>query len=163
TISAGIHALSSGWAAEAVYHLSHFLYYFLSEAFYSRTVGKHLMGLRVGAASGAVMTFRQTLWRNLAFAGIMLPAAVLKLIVGPVPPWTFVHIVPYLSPMRREKGFAGPHELASSPRVRAPAHMTEPPRRHIRLGSEVRTTYGEGRPNDFGPYRVLKDLWRVDS
>ncbi len=162
TLSTGIHAAGSGWQFETAYNISHLLYYVIPEAFWGRSLGKHLMGLSVVGASGVAMTFRQALLRTFAFGGILLPAALLELSTGPAPLLTLVTMLTLIITMRRENGFAGPHELISATRVIARAAALAG-RRQQQRSADLRVALAEERPASFGPYRALKDLWRKDT
>jgi eukaryotic-like serine/threonine-protein kinase len=157
-----VNALGSGWAIETTEDILHFLYYLLLEAFWGRTLGKYLMGLTVTDASGRAITFRQAFLRTSVFASIALPATLLELRIGPAPLLVLATAAVCISTMRRENGFAGPHELVSHTRVMAASVVVPVSTGSSRL-NDVGNPDAEKRPASFGPYRVLKDIWRTES
>src|SRR5262245_34597479 len=162
SISAIVNSLGSGWAIEVTEKFLHFFYYLLLEAFCGRTIGKSLMGLRVMDASGTTMTFRQAFLRTSVFAAIALPVTLLELRIGTAPLLVLATVAVLISTMRRENGFAGPYELVSHTRVMTARLVLTASRSSSRL-NEVRSLQGERPQTSFGPYRVLKDIWRTES
>src|SRR5262249_13152266 len=139
----------------------HFLYYFISEAFWARTPGKYLMKLRVAGASGTAITFEQALARTAIFSAIALPSILLQFRMGSAPLLSVATVLAYVVTMRPDNLFAGLHEIVSGTRVMADwttasgrADVSQP------MDSGLAS---EDRPLRFGPYRALRDLWRSGS
>jgi uncharacterized RDD family membrane protein YckC len=161
-ISTAIHALISGWTAEAVYGLLHFLYFMAPESLWGRSLGKYLMGLRVGTTSGAPLQFRHVLVRTSVLAAIFLPVALFGFIKGTMPALTAAAIAACLSTMRRQNGFAGPHEFLSGTRVLRDSSNSEE-RRHPRQSRDMSAPNAEDQGPAFGPYHAIRDLWRNEN
>jgi uncharacterized RDD family membrane protein YckC len=157
-----IRALMPAWPAELAVSTLHFLYYGSFETLWGRTPGKYITRLRVVAASGTPMNLKQALIRSLVFGAIMLPAILLELKTGPAPLLSLATIGVYVATMRRENGFAGPHELLSATRVisfRAP----EVVRAAFLQRDEWLQLRDDAQPRRFGPYRALRTLWQRES
>ena len=141
--------------------LAHLLYYLIFEALWGLTPGKYLMGLRVVTASGATMTLRVALARTAVFGSILLPAILVHAMIGPAPLMWLLTILAFLTTMRRENGFAGPHEIISKTRVMTVRWTTAD---RVSVRQPDRSPIADAASTGwFGPYRALKDIWRTDS
>jgi uncharacterized RDD family membrane protein YckC len=159
TVSTAVHAAFSGLVAEALYFVMHFLYYLSSEALWSRSFGKYLMGLRVGTAAGAAIHFKQVLLRTAALFAIFLPVLVLQFAAGLSPALVVAACLVCVATMRRDNGFAGPHELLSGTRVVIDSAWADGPY-FAQSTEEPIGALAESQPAAFGPYHVIRDLWR---
>lgn len=159
TISTAVHAAFAGLVAEAVYFVMHFLYFLVSEVLWSRSLGKYLMGLRVGTAAGVAIHFKQVLLRTATLSAIFLPVLLLQFAAGPSPVLILAACLVCVATMRRANGFAGPHELLSGTRVVINGAGADG-RVSAQSFQENREPLAESQPAAFGPYHVIRDLWR---
>jgi hypothetical protein len=141
--------------------LAHLTYYLIFEALWGRTPGKYLMGLRVVTAPGATITFRDAALRTALFGAILLPAIIVHGIIGPAPFMSLVTILAFLTTMRRENGFAGPHEIVSKTRVMTVRWTTADSVQVLQ--PDQNPIADAARAEWFGPYRALKDVWRTEA
>ena len=142
-----------------------FLYFFLSERYWGRTLGKFLLGLRVTTSTGSAITTRQALLRTSVFHCAMLTPGLIFLALPDLPWGTWQTNVltlgcqaALLGTMRRRNGYAGLHEVLSGTRVnsvRAKDVIAVP---EERLGGVQLAA-----PRHFGPYRAILTVWDTDS
>jgi eukaryotic-like serine/threonine-protein kinase len=158
---AAAQTLLSGWPAEIAVTFMHFLYYGFFEIVWGRTPGKYLMGLSIVDASGVAMNQRQAAIRAVVFGSVLLPLIVTERFVGPALLMRVATVVAYLVTMRRENGFAGPHDLISHTRVIASK------RGEIALSESVTSEVPDqtvvGPRAKFGPFETLSEVWRKDN
>ncbi len=145
--------------------LVQFLYFFLGERYWGRTLGKFLLGLRVTTSTGSAITTRQALLRTAVFYCAMLMPGLIPLALPDLPWGTWQTNVlnlgcqaALLGTMRRRNGYAGLHEVLSGTRVnsvRAKDVIVVP---EERLGGVQLAA-----PRHFGPYRAVLTVWDTDS
>lgn len=151
-----------------------FIYFFLTEKIWGRSLGKYLFGLKVYSASGTGMSWRQALVRSLVFIGLMLvpgfvakvylsaqelsnPPTLATILIG-LSPWLFYAVG--FSTMRRKNGFAGLYELASGTRVLTilATEAMAVPRQDVACIAAVDKVTAT-----IGPYEIRGVLWETPS
>lgn len=146
-----------------------FLYFFLLEMRWGRSLGKFLLGLRVAKRDELDVTFSQILLRTVIFVFFANgPSILIGLLTihtdfvqaGSVTMtlFPFVGYLILLSTIRQKNGYAGIHELASRTRVIAlpKTKMITVPEHVL---SEARLSKTEGR--NFGPYLEVSKIWET--
>jgi len=146
--------------------LSPMLYYFvLTERLWGRTLGKHLLGLRVTTRSGSAISWRQAFVRSLAFLVLGAPALLIIMLPGRIPWWAMsfsgaIRPLILLITMRASNGYLGPHEWLSGTRVIAAAE-----REHVFVPSQdlLFPRDEHQQLGHAGPYRVLVPIWQTEQ
>jgi serine/threonine protein kinase len=140
------------------------LYYFvLSDWYWGKTLGKHLVGLRVTTTRGAPPGFLQSCFRSailFSLAGLPalfavafgLPTRLIALAA------VFGYVLPLLT-MRGRNGYAGVHELLTGTRV-----MAIFKRDTAALPAQALSGSPFLGPSTLiGPYRPMQTLWKADD
>jgi uncharacterized RDD family membrane protein YckC len=155
-------AVMPGLGGALLGYVAPFAYYAALEKRRARTLGKHLLGLRVTTADGAPLTHRHVLLRTLVFFTVVsvLPAVVFAATrVNQPSRWSLLAYSPLLIfvTMRARNGYAGLHEVLSGTRV------VKLMAREIVSVPDVplpAATTSETESRHVGPYRVLGTAWR---
>ncbi|HEX6738885.1 MAG TPA: RDD family protein, partial [Vicinamibacteria bacterium] len=151
-----------------------FLYFFVTESLWGRTVGKALLGLRVTAVGGFGPSPLQVLVRTAVFLGAFEAGAVVNLLREALAPPTasppgwlitlqalagILAVLPLVT-MRARNGYAGLHELWSGTRVRLrrsrEAVLVPPSRAAAPLPAGA-------APGVYGPYLEAGRLWEREG
>jgi len=148
-----------------------FVYFLLQEWLWGRTVGKHLVGLRVVTAGGDGPPVGPVVIRAGLFAGVLHTPLIVWIALHPGVPsqelpthpsfWIICVLLPYaalLAPMRRRNGFAALHDLASGTRVSRVAAARRSAVPDLRAEEEAEAT---SSAEAFGPYREIRPLWQT--
>jgi len=149
-----------------------FLYFFLPESWWGRSLGKFLFGPRVTGVTTLRASAGRVALRTAVFVGVLnlpnlilvraVPTEMLGYWVG----WASIGLwwaglAALLSTMRRGNGYAGLHELASGTRVRG--SREEARARGVVSERPSTSPLPEGEPGSFGPYQPSALLWGTES
>jgi uncharacterized RDD family membrane protein YckC len=143
-----------------------FYYFLLAEGHWSRTIGKHLFGLRITTTTGAPASWPHLIVRTAIF--FVVPALFRVVLECFNPASSFVgflgsvvfDVVPLFVSMRASNGYAGLHELLSGTRVMASHDNTMA---IVPNFQPILSLVRQDRSPSFGPYRVLGTLWQTPT
>jgi len=139
-----------------------FLYFFLAEKYFGRTLGKYLFRLRVTSVAGNPITYRQALLRTGVWCLFLLgPEAIGQRFSSSAALGVlFVLSLTRFVTMRSRNGYAGLHEILSKTRVMM---LQKGEKLSAQVRDLPRAAIDQSRGERRGPYVVQAVLWKNDS